>query len=265
MRAHRSSNMGQVSLENIYKNKQLVLPRAEVHVWPVSLDQPDMLIHRLVQTLSLDEQSRAERFHSEQDRQHFIVGRSVLRILLSQYMMIRPNQITFQYKSNGKPYLTNKYGGETLCFNLAHSNKLALYSFACARQVGIDLEYIRSLPDAEQIATRFFSACENAALYRLTGYQKLEAFFSCWTRKEAYIKAIGYGLSYPINQFDVTLAPGEPARLLNVEGYPGEVDRWSLKAFVPAPGYIAALAVEGFDWRFILGNISNDTLLKGSY
>lgn len=256
--------MEQVSLENIYKCKQLVLPRGEVHVWPVSLDQPDMLIHRLVQILSLEEQSRAERFHSEQDRLHFIVGRIVLRILLSQYLMINPNHIEFHYKSNGKPYLTSKYGGDNLFFNLAHSNKLALYSFACAREVGIDLEYIRSLTNFEQIAARFFSAGENATLQKLTGSQKLEAFFSCWTRKEAYIKAIGVGLSYPINQVDVTLAPGEPARLLNVEGYPEEVDRWSLKAFVPTPGYLAALAVEGFDWRFMLGNISNCALLPGS-
>ncbi len=179
--------------------------------------------------------------------------------------MINPNHIVFHYKSNVKPYLASKYGGETLCFNLAHSNKLALYSFAYDCEVGIDLEYIRPLPNAEQIAVRFFSACENAALQRLTGIQRLEAFFSCWTRKEAYIKAIGDGLSYPINQIDVTLAPGEPARLLNVEGYPGEVDRWSLKAFVPTKGYAAALAVEGFDWRFVPGNLTNCTLLNGSY
>ena len=105
------------------------------------------------------------------------------------------------------------------------------------------------MPDMEQVAARFFSTRENAALQALPDSQKLEAFFNCWTRKEAYIKASGDGLSRPLDQFEVSLAPGEAARLLNVEGMSGETARWSLETLAPATGYVAALAVEGSGWH----------------
>ena len=112
------------------------------------------------------------------------------------------------------PIWQKKLGDGTLRFNLAHSHELALYAFTRGREIGVDIEYLRALPDADQIADRFFSARENATLQALPASQRRQAFFNCWTRKEAYIKAIGKGLSQPLDQFEVSLAPGDPARLL---------------------------------------------------
>ena len=115
----------------------------------------------------------------------------------------------------------------------------------------IDLEYIRSVPDAEEIAARFFSCQENAVFRALPPEQKQAAFFNCWTRKEAYIKAIGDGLAFSLDQFDVSLSPGEPARLLGIKGSSAAAAHWSLQELTPAPGYVAALAVEGHGWSLI--------------
>jgi 4'-phosphopantetheinyl transferase len=199
----------------------------------------------LSQLLSHDEQARAARFHFERDRRRFIVGRGALRIMVGRYLGADPDQLRFRYESHGKPSLSVEFNHCGLRFSLAHSNELAVYAFTRGRELGIDVEYIHSLPDAEQIAARFFSAQENVTLRTLPESQRLEAFFNCWTRKEAYIKAIGDGLSHPLDQFQVSLSPEEAARLLNVEGTPEETTRWSMTSFVPAPGYVAALVVEG--------------------
>jgi 4'-phosphopantetheinyl transferase len=227
----------------------LTLPGRDVHVWSVSLEQPVAHLHQLRQLLSNDEQDRAERFHFERDRRRSIVVHGTLRTILGRYLDIEPGRLQFRCGPHGKPYLTQELDHGALQFNLAHSNEVAVYAFTCGRQIGIDVEYIRPIPDVEQIAVRFFSAGENAALCALPESLRLETFFNCWTRKEAYIKAIGEGLSHPLDQFQVSLAPGEAARLLWVEGSPEKVGRWSLTALSPAPGYVAALAVEGFDYH----------------
>lgn len=221
----------------------------EVHVWRAYLGQPAPRIHELSRLLSNDERERAERFHFEHDRRRFIVGRGALRILLGRYLRIEPAQLRFRYGLRGKPYLSKEFEGSGLAFNAAHSNELAVYAITSGREVGIDLEYIRPLPDAAQIAARFFSARENMALVSLPASQRLEAFFSCWTRKEAYIKAVGDGLARPLDQFQVSLTPGEPVQLLWVEGRAEETTRWSMEALAPAPGYVGAIAVEGSDWH----------------
>jgi 4'-phosphopantetheinyl transferase len=205
-------------------------------------------VQQLAQTLSEEEHRKAKCFHFEQDRKRFIVGRGVLRTILGLYLGVEPSLLRFCYNSHGKPYLADRFGGGALQFNLSHSHELALYAFTRGREIGVDLEYIRYIPDAEQIAASFFSARENTVLHTLPTSQKQETFFNCWTRKEAYIKAIGNGLAQPLDKFDVSLAPGEPARLLSVDGAPEEASRWSLKALTPAPGYVAALAVEGHNW-----------------
>jgi 4'-phosphopantetheinyl transferase len=138
---------------------------------------------------------------------------------------------------------------DELRFNVSHSHGLALYAVTRRRKIGIDIERVRPISGPEQLAARFFSAGENAELCALPEHVKHEAFFNCWTRKEAYVKARGEGLSLPLNQFDVSLNPGEPARLLRVERDPQEAARWSLQGLTPAPGYVAALAVEGHGWR----------------
>ncbi len=227
----------------------LALSSDDVHVWCAFLDQPAASLQRLAQTLSADERARAERFHFERDRKHFTAGRGVLRTILGHYLGIEAERLQFCYGPRGKPALLATYGGGMLCFNLSHSHGLALYAVARGREVGVDIEYVHPLTDADQIAERFFSARENAIFRTLAPEQKIEAFFNCWTRKEAYIKATGDGLSRPLDQFDVSLVPGEPARLLCVEGDAAETVRWSLRAMTPAPGYAAAIIVEGHDWR----------------
>jgi len=226
----------------------LTLPNSEVHVWRAALDQPASHVRNLAQILSSDERNRAQRFHFERHKRRFTVGRGVLRTILGWYLDIEPRQLEFSYGPQGKPYLAKQFGEPALQFNLSHSHELALFAFTLGREIGVDLEFIRPMPDLEEVATRFFSTNENAVLNRIPVRQKVEAFFTCWTRKEAYIKARGEGLSMPLNEFDVSLSPGEPAALLNVRINPQEVNRWSLQALDPAPGYIGALIVEGQAW-----------------
>lgn len=227
----------------------LALSNNDVHVWRVSLDQPASRLQQLAQTLSADERTRAERFYFEKDRNHFIVGRGLLRTILGRYLDIEPGRLQFCYGARGKPALAETPGGSMLNFNLSHSQGLALYAVTCNREIGVDLECIRPMLEAEQIVLRFFSARENAVFRALPQSQKHEAFFHCWTRKEAYLKAIGLGLAQPLNQIEVSLAPGEPAKLLSIEGAPQESSRWSLLDLKPASGYVAALAVEGSAWH----------------
>ena len=227
----------------------LTLSSNDVHVWCATLDQPITRVQQLAQTLSDDERVRAERFHFDQDRKRFIVGRGVLRTILSRYVGIEPGRLQFCYGSQGKPYLKEKSGGDALRFNLAHSHGMALYAFARGREIGIDLERVCAEVPGEQMAARFFSPLESATLRALPTKVKPKAFFTCWTRKEAYIKARGEGLSLPLDQFDVSIAPGEPAKLLNRRGDPLEASRWSLQELVPGPGYVGALVVQGLGWR----------------
>ncbi len=227
----------------------MTLAHGQVHIWRVALDRRAAHLQQFMHLLSADEQERAARLYLERDRRRFIVGRGVLRTILGRYLGIEPHQVQFSYKPHGKPYLTASPGQMALQFNAAHSHELALYAFAWGCQVGIDVEYVHLVPDAEEIAARFFSVRENAALRLLPEEQRQMGFFYCWTRKEAYIKAIGDGLSYPLDRFDVSLGGEEGLQSLDIDGDPGESGRWSLQAFIPAPGYVAALAVEGHDWQ----------------
>jgi len=227
----------------------LTLAGDEVHVWSVSLHQPSSQVHRLLSVLAADEQTRAERFRFQKDRDRFIVARSVLRLILGRYLNCDPERLVFHYNAYGKPALVPAESEETLHFNISHSAELALYAVNRGRKVGIDLEHLRSGVDIDCIAARFFSPGEVRALRALPVAVRHEAFFRCWTRKEAYIKARGEGLSLPLDQFEVTLTPGQPAALLSTAGDPPEASRWSLQDLTPTPGYVAALAVEGSDWR----------------
>ena len=228
---------------------ELVLSSADVHVWRVPLEQPRARVRQLVQTLSDDERARAGRFHLERARRRFTVGRGVLRGIVGRYLGLKPGQVQFRYDPRGKPYLSEGSGDGALRFNLAHAHELALYAFTWGREVGVDLEYVHPMPEVTQIGTRFFSPRENAVLSTVPEGQRLEAFFHCWTRKEAYLKAIGEGLSRRLDQFDVSLFPGEPARLLHVEGDPQEAARWSIQALTPGVGYVAAIVVERQGWQ----------------
>lgn len=227
----------------------LVLESDEVHVWRSYLDLAASQIQALYQTLSADERSRAERFYFQQDQHRFIAARGILRAILGRYLRVESNQLRFGYGLYGKPALTGECGGEDLRFNLSHSDGLALYAVTRGREVGVDLERIRADFVDEQVAKRFFSPEEVSALQALPAHLQKEAFFNCWTRKEAYIKARGEGLSFPLDKFEVSLSPGAPAALVSTLSDPQEATRWSLHHLFPGPGYVGALAVEGQSWQ----------------
>ncbi len=226
-----------------------VIAKGEIHLWLASLEPPAENLRYLWGLLSHDEQLRAERFHFERDRHRFIASRGTLRCILSSYLSLPPEQLGFQYGSGGKPALTEDYNPSDLRFNLSHSHELALYALLLHQEIGVDIEHIHPVRDVETIARRFFSIREYETLQSLPEHQKLEAFFNCWTRKEAYIKACGDGLAQSLDRFDVSLAPDEPAQLLSIDGSTAEATRWHLRGFTPAPGYIAALAAEGGNWH----------------
>lgn len=227
----------------------LRLRDAEVHVWAAPLDPPAESVRRYASLLAPDERARAERFRFERDRRRFSVARGVLRVLLGRYLETDPRRVAFRYQSHGKPALEEGLAGRGPHFNVSHSGEMALYAFARSRELGVDVEEVRAMEDGLQIAERFFSQAEVAAFRALPAELRDEAFFNCWTRKEAFIKAVGEGLSFPLHVFDVSLAPGEPACLLASRD-PQQAERWSLRALPdPAPGYRAALVAEGEDWE----------------
>ncbi|HEY2981466.1 MAG TPA: 4'-phosphopantetheinyl transferase superfamily protein [Anaerolineales bacterium] len=223
----------------------------EVHSWRASLDvSPETSAH-LYATLTPDERARSARFQFERDQQRFIVARGVLRDLLGRYLQTQPSQINFVYGVFGKPGLGPEFANR-LKFNLSHSAGVALIAIAAASDVGVDLEYIRAQSDYADIARRFFSPAEVDYLMALPSHLYAEAFFSCWTKKEAYIKGCGEGLAIPLNSFSVPLATDPahtPADLYVASKGIVPAKRWSLYTLRPAPGYAGALAVEGNGWR----------------
>jgi 4'-phosphopantetheinyl transferase len=226
----------------------IILGSKEVHVWRASLDEPTQQLDSFLHTLAADEQTKAERFYFQKDRDRFIIAHGVLRAILGLYLNRAPKSFSFCYSSHGKPALACESGGDTIRFNMSHSHGVALYAVTRGREIGIDLEFIRCNLEAAQIAERFFSQSEIATLRALPPSLRKYAFFLCWTRKEAYIKARGEGLSIPLDQFDVSLTPGEPAELLTTRPDSDEALRWSLKELILGSGYVAALAVEGRGW-----------------
>ncbi len=227
----------------------LPLPKNDIHIWRAALDLPNTSIQELNRTLSIDEKQRAERFHFDQDRNRLIVRRGILRSILGCYLSVEPSRLQFCNGKNGKPGLADTSGNGTIHFSLSHSEGIALYSFTRDREIGVDIECVHDIPEMDQIAEEFFSVKENDVFRSLPENKKKEAFFNCWTRKEAFIKAIGDGLSHPLDKFDVSMAPGEPASLLRTEGDSKGASLWCIQDLKPAPGFAAAFAVEGQSWQ----------------
>lgn len=233
--------------------EDLKLKQNEVHIWRVCLDVTDSTIEYLLPTLCVAERQRAERFHFQKDRKQFVVTRSVLRIILGRYLEREPSALGFCYNQYGKPELASTCDrSQTIRFNLSHSQGLALIAIAHNLDIGIDLEYIRPDVAWEQIAQSYFSPKERDMLHQLPAALKALAFFTVWTRKEAYIKATGKGLSLPLNRFDVSTVPGEPAKLLNVQWDAREAERWSLVELTVGSGYAATLAAGAGNWQIKL-------------
>lgn len=220
----------------------------EVHVWRKGLEGSALEIAALRPILSSDELRRANQFHFEADRRRCVVGFGMRRLLLSAILRLPAESLRFERNEYGKPRLIRAQE-RGLQFNLSHSGDLILVAITKGRAVGIDVERIRADLDLDDIAARFFSIDERKCLASVTGSRKSAAFFACWTRKEAYLKARGDGLSVPLDQFDVGVLPDEHPQLLSTRHDPNEVRRWTLQT-VPVPAsYQAAVAAEGSGWK----------------
>lgn len=228
---------------------RVTLPFDEVHVWCAALDRTSSEVARCRSILSQDELAQASRFRFERHRRQFVVRHGLLRLILGRYLETEPETIRFDYSEFGKPALKPGVGDRELFFNLSDAAGLALYAFTMAREIGVDVERVRSDIEHEEIAERFFSLNERAALRAIPTEDRPQAFFTCWTRKEAFIKAHGEGLSLPLDQFDVSVGAGEPAKLLATRGSLEDARRWELRHLDPSPGFVAALAVEGRGWN----------------
>jgi 4'-phosphopantetheinyl transferase len=216
----------------------------EIHVWVASLEGLSAALPSLSESLSAAENGRAHRFQFDRDRDRFIVRRGLLRTILARYVNIDPAQIPLTSGPRGKPALAGPVGGNPVHFNVSHSDGLALFAIACKSSIGVDVERVRPIPDTDRIAAQFFSARENDELASVPAGRKLEAFFSGWTRKEAYLKATGEGIAYALPQIEVSLAPGQEARLLSIAGDTHMASLWSVHSLAPAPGFVGALAVK---------------------
>lgn len=233
--------------------KRRELYENEVHVWRAKLHRSAGEIEEFRGMLSPDEEQRSRRFYFDRDRHDFIVGRGILRSILSGYLNIKAEKIAFEYRDRGKPGVANP-GDRAIEFNVSHSNGLALYAVTRDRPIGIDVEYLRPLRDAEQLANRFFTPPEVAAIAALAPEKKQAAFFHAWTRKEAYLKATGEGLA-GLERVEVSVSPEMPAKLLSIGGDRQLASCWFLCDIHPHPAYLAALAIEGeghlcyFSWE----------------
>ena len=211
----------------------------EVHIWALRTSVAGTLAARFEGVLAPEEKDRAVRFRFDSHRHSFIVRRGTLRCLLGSYLNLHPASIRFHYGSKGKPALALPAGIE---FNVTHSSGLAVFAFTAGCQLGVDLEQICLMPDVRNIADRFFCAEEAAEIMSLPPGERECAFFSCWTRKESYIKATGDGLSAPLDGFRVTLRPNEPARLIHIAQDKNAARLWTLHDLPLSPDYAAALA-----------------------
>ena len=227
----------------------LTLSAGVVHIWRASLDVPLDVLQQYRATLSVDEVERADRFYFERDRTHFTIARGVLRAILGRVLRLEPARLRFRLNRYGKPELDIIRDAISLRFNVSHSGGLALYAVALDREVGVDVEELRAGVAFAQIAANTFSPMEYAAFRTLPPHLMMDAFFNCWTRKEAYIKARGMGLSLSLDRFDVSLVPGSPAALLRTADEPEAVRMWSLRDLTPGPGFVGAVAAEGHDWK----------------
>ncbi len=223
----------------VFAPEEISARAGEVHIWRAFLNDAKWRMGELQYILSEEELARAGRFRFQRDREDFIVSRAILRCLIARFIGTGANDVRFSYDIYGKPRLADERH-RWLRFNLSHSNGLGLYAISADREIGIDIEYI-SERDIE--FENIFSEREMSVLKQLPEKARRRAFYACWTRKEAYIKARGEGLSVPLKSFSVSLAPGEPAALL--EASPAELCRWSLCEIEAHPQYAAAVAVEG--------------------
>lgn len=226
------------------------LAPGEVHLWSLDLARPEAEMESLRSLLEPSELERAERFRFPRHRRRFIVRRARLRQLVAVYQGLDPAAVRFDYGPRGKPSLVAEQDAHVagrLEFNLSDSEDLALVALSRDQELGADVEILRAMPDALSISEHFFADGEREVLRRVPEDEVPYAFFCCWTRKEAYLKAIGEGLAVPLDRFEVTLYPAEPCHFQHIDHDPAEAEHWLLETFEPAKGAIGALAARRRD------------------
>ena len=226
----------------------------DLHVWRASLNGSSAEMLYFHSLLSKDEKERAERFYFERDRGRYIVGRGILRTLLSGYLGMDAHTVRIIYGRDGKPMLEDIFNKKHLQFNLSNSNDWVVYIFGWDNPVGIDLEHVRVFDAADDFAKQFFAAQETALLNSLTHDQKWDTFFKFWTAKESFLKAKGSGLTFPLNQVEIALGSGNDARIASINGDLQQAAKWRLETFNPIAGYQAAIAVEKNQGRILFQN-----------
>lgn len=217
----------------------------EIHIWSIDLNNYICQSENLYNILIDDECERANALTHKEDKSFFVVTKGIVRKILSLYTNIMPHCIKFAYNDCGKPYVSNQKDASNLYFNISHSENFALCIIAWDREVGIDIEKIRYLDNYKSIARQFFSSEEYLNLTSLPPKSQIKAFFKYWTRKEAFIKATGRGLSYPLNKFTVSLKPNEPAVLYKLNESIQKPINWVSYEIVLHKEYAAAFATHG--------------------
>ena len=223
------------------KYPDVQLRNGEIHVWSASLDDFFSQLQTFFQVLSIDEKRRADRFRFAKDRERYIIGHGILKKIIATYSGIEPNLLQFICEKYGKPVLTHK----KLLFNMSRSEGLALYAFTRNREVGIDIENIREIPEMDQIVARYFSSIEKSFFHALPECSKKNVFFQLWTRKEAYLKGVGIGLTQPLDEFDVIPLLTGSAQPLIIKGVSKRSPTWLIQDLKTISGFAAAYAVQG--------------------
>jgi 4'-phosphopantetheinyl transferase len=223
----------------------------EVHLWVARLDRSVAFVGGLAPLLSPEERERAERFRFERDRTRFLVRHGIIRMLLASYLNVDPGEVRLRTEARGKPVLDVAEAMSALRFNTSHSETLGVCAIARNREIGVDVERLRPIPEAREIAERFYSERERSELSGLSGDEYNRAFLTLWTGKEAYLKAIGDGLWEDPKGIEVAADPRGPAALLSVNGSEEEARRWSMQHLNLPVGYLGSLLVEGAGFRVV--------------
>lgn len=254
MKTSRVLELPKKSADSARDEKWPVMPGAtplesgDVHVWRAALDVDAPRLAALESTLDETERRRAARFRFERDRKRFIAAHGILRAILSRYLAIEPSRLSFSCGPWGKPALVGEGHSDDIRFSMSHSHGLALYAVAQDRDVGIDIECSGAECACEQLAESFFSSREVREIQALPERKRPEAFFCCWTRKEAYLKARGLGLALPLDKFHVSAASTRPDGLVEVTSGTAQAPPWYVRGLLPAAGFVAALATQGRRW-----------------
>jgi 4'-phosphopantetheinyl transferase len=220
----------------------------EVHLWRAFLDA-DLRLPPVETDLSSDELNRAARLAFPRDRYRLTARRQILRDILGKYLRRAASQVSFIYESEGKPEVSLTASDPPIRFNVSHSHGLAMYAIALHREIGLDIEAIRPDVPFRELASQFFTCTEMSEFQSIPDDKQSEAFFRWWSRKEAYVKAVGRGLSLPLNSFDVSVSPEAPAYL-----HSRDSGRWTIRDFQPEDGYAGAVVVEGKEFTLQLWN-----------